>query len=138
MVAGDPRSSAIAEQANRNAMQTSANKAMAGGKHKKKHRGGAENNTLVVPQFTMSYSPTGGPGSNPNDQVQATSQTSTQMAANSVYDKAATRVGGSRRCKRRLKGGNSDWNWSCYSGGKKSKRRHTRRNRKNKSRKHRK
>ena len=140
MLAGDPRSSAIAEQANKNALQSSANKAMAGGKHRKKHRkhkGGANSSEIVVPQFTMSYTPAGGPGSNPNDQIKNSSQTSTQMAANSVYDTNATKMGGTRKHKNK-RGGNPDWIWGCYSGGKKSKRRHTRRNKKTKSRRSRK
>jgi hypothetical protein len=137
MLAGDPRSSAIAAQNSRSASQSAANKAMAGGKYRnrnrnRKYKGGAD--TLVVPQFTMSYSPTGGPGSNPNDQVKSSSQTSTQMSANSVYDNDATKMGGTRRHKSKKsgnkskksgnkskRGGNPDWDWGCSSGGKRSK-----------------
>jgi hypothetical protein len=46
------------------------------------------------------------------------------MAANSVYDKQATKTGGSRR----RNGGNPNWLWGCMSGGKK----YTRKSRKNK------
>jgi hypothetical protein len=122
MSAGNPRDSAIANSAAMNAKQNSANQMTAGSKK----RGGA----VVVPQFTVSYPTTGGPGQDPNSLIAGNSQTSTQAAANSVYDQNALK-GGSRRRKR---GGNPDWNWGCYSGGKKRK---TRTN-KRKSRKHRK
>lgn len=45
--------------------------------------------TVQVPQFTMQYTPTGGPGQTPNDLIKQNSQISTQSAANSVYDKYA-------------------------------------------------
>lgn len=114
MIAGTPGDSAIAAQANRNALQASANKAMAGGKFR---RGGAS--TIAVPQYTMPYESQGGVNSNPNNQIQQNAMISTQGAENSSMDKNATKFGGSR--KRKFKrGGNSDWNWGCYSGGKKS------------------
>ena len=57
------------------------------------------------------------------------------MAANSVYDNQATKMGGSRR----RRGGNPNWLWGCMSGGKKRTRKHSRHTRKNRrSRKNRK
>ena len=112
-----------------------------GGKRRRnrKSRGGA----VTVPQFNMSYKPTGGPGQTPNDVIKNISQTSTQGKANSVFDnevygegypksqamkggKRKTRKQRSRKSKtrkmktrktRRNKGGNPDWKWGCYSGG---------------------
>jgi hypothetical protein len=121
MPAGNPRDSAIANSNAMNAKQNSANQ-MAGSKK----RGGSIN----IPQFTMSYPTTGGPGQDPNSLITGNSQTSTQGAANSVFDKNIAN-GGSRR---RRRGGNTNWNWGCYSGGKK---RRTRSN-KRKTRRHRK
>jgi hypothetical protein len=72
----------------------------------------------------MLYDAKGGPGTNPNDQIQTNSQTSTQMAANSALDSGATKMGGTRR--RSRKGGNPDWVWGCMSGGKKRTRKATR------------
>ena len=135
MIGSTPADSARLSAINKSASQAQANKLMAGGKlRKRRHIGGA----VVVPQYQMLYEPQGGPGTNPNNQIQAGSQTSTQMAANSVYDNAATKTGGSKRSRRR-KGGNPNWLWGCMSGGKKCTRKNkkSRKNRKNKkSRKH--
>ena len=135
MIGSTPADSARLAAINKSASQAQANKLMAGGKlRKRRHIGGA----VVVPQYQMLYEPQGGPGTNPNNQIQAGAQTSTQMAANSVYDNAATKTGGSKRSRRR-KGGNPNWLWGCMSGGKKCTRKNkkSRKNRKNKkSRKH--
>jgi len=124
MPAGNPRDSAIANSAAMNAKQNSANQMTAGAK--KRRIGGA----VTVPQFTVPYKSTGGPGQDPNSLIASNSQTSTQGAAYSEFDKNA--VGGSRRRKR---GGNPNWNWGCSSGG--GKKRKTRTH-KRKTRKHRK
>jgi len=131
MPAGNPRDSAIASGDAMNAKQNSANQMSAGAKKRnigaKRNIGGG---VVAVPQFTMSYKAPGGPGQDPNSLIAGNSQTSTQGAANSEFDQNALK-GGSRR---RRKGGNSDWNWGCSSGGKKRK---TRTN-KRKTRRHRK
>ena len=126
MIGSTPAESARLSAINKSASQAQANKLMAGGKlRKRRHIGGA----IAVPQYQMLYEPQGGTGTNPNNQIQAGAQTSTQMAANSVYDKQATKTGGSRR----RNGGNPNWLWGCMSGGKK----YTRKNKKSrKSRKH--
>jgi hypothetical protein len=137
MAAGNPRDSAISSMKTQSSVQAQANSAMAGGKYRK--YGGATND-IAVPQYNMAYTPTGGPGSNPNDIIKNNSQVSTQAYANSANDNLATTKGGYRIRKRgsirksnsSKYGGNSDWNWPCYSGGK---RRGTKRKR---SRKHRK
>jgi hypothetical protein len=123
MPAGNPRDSAIAEGNAMNAKQNSANQMTAGAK-KRKIGGGID-----VPQFTIPYKTPGGPGQDPNSLIAGNSKTSTQGAANSEFDKNAL-IGGSRR----RKGGNPDWIWGCFSGGKKKK---TRTN-KRKTRRHRK
>ena len=121
MIGSNPSDSARLAAVNKSESQTQANKLMAGGKlRKRRHIGGA----VVVPQYQMLYEPQGGTGTNPNNQIQAGAQTSTQMAANSVYDNAATKTGGSKRSRRR-KGGNPNWLWGCMSGGKKRTRKHT-------------
>jgi len=116
MAAGNPRDSAIAAGSAMNAKQNSANQMTAGAKKRKigtkRKIGGA----VPVPQFTMSYATTGGPGQDPNSLIAGNSQTSTQGAANSKFDQNAI-VGGSRR----RKGGNPDWIWGCFSSGKKRK-----------------
>lgn len=62
------------------------------------HAGGADatttSGTITVPQFTMPYTPTGGPGQNPNALIQQNSQISTQSSANASYDKYASQKGG--------------------------------------------
>jgi hypothetical protein len=120
--AGSPRDAAIANNAAMNAKQAEANKMTAGSKKK----GGAV--TVGVPQ--VSYTPTGGPGQDPTSITKLNAQYGSQSSANAEFDKNALK-GGSRR---KRKGGNPDWIWGCYSGGKKRK---TRTN-KRKTRKYRK
>lgn len=96
---------------------------LAGGKKRKYRRGGA-NGTIVVPQFHMSYTPQNGPGQDPNTQIKDNAAIGTQASANAVYDTQALKFGGS----------NPDWDWGCYSGGKKK--RNSRKKRRN-SKKHR-
>jgi hypothetical protein len=132
MPAGNPRDSAMANMNNNAQLQANANKAMAGGRFKRhrKYRGG---NSIVVPQFNMPYEPQGGPGTNPNNQIQQNASTSTQGAANSKFDGEAFKKGGTRR----KKGGNPDWIWGCSSGGRKKRTRRSRRSRRSrKSRKY--
>ncbi len=131
MLAGNPRDAAIAQLNGSNQRQLAANASMAGGKMKRKYRGGAAatNGTLVVPVIKPLYAPQGGPGTNTTDQMTGNAKTSTQMAANQVYDNQATTMGGSKR----RKGGNPNWLWGCMSGGKRKKtRKQTKRSRKNK------
>lgn len=141
MVGSNPADSARLTAVNKSASQAQANSLMAGGKMKKRRRYRGGDAGIVVPQYQMLYEPQGGNGTNPNNQIQAGAQTSTQMAANSVYDNQATVTGGGSR---RRKGGNPDWLWGCMSGGKKrtrktgrkSTRKHRKSRRKKTSRKH--
>lgn len=121
--AGNPRDSALLSQQQMNQSQNNLNKTV-GGKKKRRFRGGNNTNTVAVPQFQMQYTPQGGPGTNPNDQIANMSSTSMQSSAWKADDNLATKMGGTRRKKR---GGNSNWNWGCYSGGKKNKSRRKRR-----------
>jgi hypothetical protein len=133
MLAGNPRDSAMQAGENMNAKQASLGKI---GGRKRYKRGGTGNKggSINVPQYTMLYQPQGGNGTNPNAQIQQNAGISTQGAANSVYDQQAM-SGGKSRKRIYKKGGsmmwNPNWNWGCYSGGK----RRTRKSRK--SRKHR-
>ena len=85
MLAGNPRDSAISSMNNNAQSQANANKALAGGRGRKRRNyyGGAIN----APQMQMMYPCTSGPGTCPNDQITGNTQTSTQMAANSAMDK---------------------------------------------------
>lgn len=125
--ATNPRTDAIQRQINMNEKQNLINQSGQGKRSRRHRRGGASNNNLVaVPQFQMQYSPVGGPGTNPNDQVAIGAKNGMQASADSVYDNQA-KLGGKRRCR---KGGNPDWLWGCYSGGR-SKRRLKRKSKKN-------
>jgi len=128
MLAGTPRASAMASMTGAAQSQANANRTLAGGR--RKYRGGA-----LAPQMQLLYTPQGGPGTNPNEQMAGNAKTSTQMAANRVNDNQATQMGGS---KRKRKGGNPDWVWGCLSGGKKYSRKYSKKSRKHtrKSRKH--
>jgi hypothetical protein len=112
--AGNPRDSALVSQQQTNESQNNLNKTV-GGKRKNRYRGGA-NDEVAVPQFQMQYTPQGGPGTNPNDQIADISSTSMQTTTWKANDNLATKMGGSKKKRR---GGNSNWNWGCYSGGKK-------------------
>ncbi len=124
--AGNPRDSALLAQQQMNAKQLSLNSSVGGRRKRRKFKGGAD--TVAVPQFQMQYTPTGGPGSNPNDQITGLSSTSMQSTAWAANDNLATKKGGSRR---KHGGYNPNWSWGCYSGGKKH--RKTNKNKKNKS-----
>ena len=128
---GNARDSAAQSQADMNNRQQMINQAGRGRSRKYRKKGG-DGEQVAVPQFQMQYTPTGGPGTNPNDQVAAASSTGMQSAAWSANDSLATQKGGKRRYR---KGGNPDWVWGCYSGGRHSKRRHSRR-RKHTKRRH--
>lgn len=120
--AGNPRDSALVSQQQMNESQNNLNKTV-GGK-KRRYKGGAENGEVAVPQFQMQYTPQGGPGTNPNDQITNMSSTSMQSTSWKANDNLAAKMGGTRKRKR---GGNPNWNWGCSSGGKKTKSRRKRR-----------
>ncbi len=133
MPAGTPRDSAIANQNSANNSQAELINAVGGKKRRYKKRGGS--NTTTVPQFQMNYTPTGGPGQNPNDIIKDNTSVSSQSAANAEYDKYASVKGGSRGRKRRG-GMNPDWVWGCFSGGRRTiKKRRKRQNRSRSKRK---
>lgn len=115
MLSGNPRDSAMQQMTDINVKQASLANAVGGKRRSKK--GGAG---IAVPQYQMQYTPQGGPGTAPNAQIQQNLQTSTQGAANSVYDSDATKMGGTRKHNYK-RGGNSNWYWGCYSGGAKNK-----------------
>jgi len=100
-IAGDPSKSAY-EQMNLNSnSQNKLNNSFKGGKYKKnKGKGGG----YEAPQMVMPYN-TG--GTNPNDLIVGNTQLSVQGAKNAEYDYLALQ-----------KGGNPNWHWGCYSGGK--------------------
>jgi hypothetical protein len=119
--AGNPRDSAIQRMAAGNAKQANLSASVGGSRRKK---GGGD---VVVPQVQTLYTPTGGPGTDPNSQIAGNLKTSIQGTANAVFDKQAlsttpTATGGSRKRGKGKNGGNPNWLWGCYSGGKKSRR----------------
>jgi hypothetical protein len=121
MLAGNPKDSAIAANNQSASRQADLIKATSGGKryrrYKRNKHGGADNGGVVVPQFQMQYSTTGAGGQDPNSIIKQNASVSTQGAENAKYDNLA-RVGGSRK----RRGGNPDWSWGCYSGGRKKSR----------------
>lgn len=137
--AGNPRDSAIQQMNNTNAKQASLGAAVGGCNYKRKKYGGA----VTVPQVSVPYTPQGGPGTDPNSQIATNLKTSTQGTANAQYDKQATvmaapqSAGGKRKQNtKKTRGGNPNWVWGCFSGGKKGKKsrksRKSRKNRRNK------
>jgi hypothetical protein len=115
MLAGNPRDSAIAE-GNAATQKLQSLQSIGGGKRYKKKRGGSG---IPVPQFNMQYTPQNGPGQDPNSIVKQNAGIGTQSAANSVYDKYATQMGGYYNTN--MNTNTNQYQWGCYSGGKKYK-----------------
>lgn len=126
--ASTPGEAAMANMSASN--QKLANMGRIGGR--RRYKGGS----IVVPQHHMLYTPTGGPGTDPNSQTTDLAITGTQTDTWNKNDILATKMGGRRRYS---KGGNSDWIWGCLSGGKSKRRRNGRKSRKHrkKTRRHR-
>lgn len=146
---GTSREAAITEANNRASSQAMANNAMAGGKYRR-IKGGASSG-IPVAQFSLPYKEQNGPGTGINSQVASLNQQSTQSNAFAANDNlASVKTGGFAMMKKKtlhykkkshnsMAGGNPDWSWGCYSGGKHRKtRRNSRKLRKRhrKSRKH--
>jgi hypothetical protein len=128
MLAGNPKDSAIAANNQAITKQSDLIKATSGGsKYKKSKRnkkykyGGATTSGIVVPQYQMQYDSPGAAGQTPNDIIKQNASISTQGSENAKYDNLA-KTGGSKKRKR---GGNPDWSWGCYSGGRKKSKKHT-------------
>jgi hypothetical protein len=113
--AGNPRDSAMMSNQNMNNKQANLNSVVGGRKRRHYKGGNSQPSTVVVPQMQMQYTPQNGNAS-PNTQIKGLSSTGMQSTANSVYDNQATQNGGSRK-RRYKKGGNPNWIWGCYSGG---------------------
>ena len=129
--AGNPRDSAMIAGQNMNSKQANLINSV-GGRKKRSFRGGdSKPSTIIIPQMKLQYTPQNG-DSDPNTQIKGLSSTGMQSSANKVYDNQSTQMGGLRkRTRKSRKGGNADWAWGCYSGGR-------RRTKHHKSRKHRK
>jgi hypothetical protein len=100
---------------------------------KRRKRGGASQ--VSVPVLKPIYTSQNGPGTDPTSQQAQGQSLSMQSTANAVYDNQASKMGGSRRKYKR--GGNPDWIWGCYSGGKKRTTRRKSSKHKKKTRRHR-
>jgi hypothetical protein len=127
MLAGNPKDSAIAANNQAITKQSDLIKATSGGnrpkkiKRNKKYKyGGATTGGVVVPQYQMQYDSPGAAGQTPNDIIKQNASISTQGSENAKYDNLAKK-GGSRK----KRGGNSNWSWGCYSGGKKKSKKYT-------------
>lgn len=118
--ANSPHTAAKAMAANNNQKLNNINQ-MAAGSKRRKRGGGNVNVPVLKPMYTSQNGQ-----ADPVSQQQALAQSGTQGSANRVYDNQAT-TGGSRRKKR---GGNPNWSWGCYSGGKR--RTHRRKTKKHK------
>jgi hypothetical protein len=116
---GTPSQSAYKQMQINSDSQNNLNNSFKGGKYKKnKGKGGG----YEAPQMVMPYN-TG--GTNPNDLIVGNTQLSVQGAENAKNDYLALQ-----------KGGNPNWHWGCYSGGKRRKTKNKKtKNRKTKNRK---
>jgi hypothetical protein len=105
---------------------------MAAGSRRRRKMGGA---SVAVPIIKPIYVQQNGPGTDTTSQQAQGQSLSMQSTANSIYDKQATKMGGSRR--RYKKGGNPDWLWGCSSGGRRRSRHAKSKKNKKKTRRHR-
>ena len=127
-LAGSPGASAMAAR-NNQAQQQSALANAVGGRRRRRVKIGANKigankigGAITVPQMP-------GDTSGANAVIAQNARHSTQGAANAQYDATAMKKGGTRR----KKGGNPNWLWGCFSGGRsKTKRRTSKRRRRNK------
>ena len=119
-LAGSPGASAMAAR-NNQAVQQAALANAVGGRRRRVKRGANKRGAnkiggaITVPQMS-------GDTSGANAVIAQNARHSTQGAANAQYDAAAMKKGGTRR----KKGGNPNWLWGCFSGGR-SKRRTSKR-----------
>ena len=129
MLAGNPKDSAIAANNQAITKQSDLIKATSGGNRRKKNKskrnkkykyGGATTSGIVVPQYQMQYTPPGAGGQDPNSIIKQNASISTQGSENAKYD-SLVKTGGSRK----KRGGNPNWSWGCYSGGRKKSKKHT-------------
>ena len=107
---GSPSQAAYNNMNQRNASNAALANSVGGSKKKK---GGA----ITVPVLQTSYKTTGSPEQSPTGIATSNARVASQGQAKSQYDNDLSK-GGGKRCKR---GGNPDWLWGCYSGGKRRK-----------------
>ena len=108
------------------------NQMSAGSRRHRKRGGGSE---VTVPVLKPMYTSQNGPGTDPTSQQAQGQSINMQSTANSTYDNEAAKMGGSKR--RYRKGGNPDWVWGCYSGGRRRTYRRKTRKHKKRTRRHR-
>ena len=107
---GTPAQAAYNDSLQRNASNAALANSVGGGSKKK--RGGA----ITVPVLQTSYKTTGSPEQSPTGIAASNGKVASQGNENAKYDNQLQQ--GGKRCKR---GGNPDWIWGCYSGGKRRK-----------------
>ena len=105
---GSPAQAAFNDRHQQNISQANANAAVGGNKKKK---GGA----ITVPVLQTPYKTTGSPEQSPTGIAANNGRVAADSGEQAKYD---NKLGGGKRCKR---GGNPDWLWGCYSGGKRRK-----------------
>ena len=107
---GSPAQAAYNDRQQQQLSQAHAIRALAGGSMKKK--GGAITVSTVQPM----YKEVGGPGQTTTGISTNNAKVANQNQQDAIYDNQLQQ--GGKRCKR---GGNPDWLWGCYSGGRKRK-----------------
>lgn len=98
---------------------------------RRRKRGGGDD--VHVPFLKPMYESQNGQEADPVAQQAQGQSINMQSTANNVYDDQATKMGGSRR----RRGGNPDWSWGCYNGGRRRTKRRKTKKHKKKTRRHR-
>lgn len=125
--ANSPHTAAKAINDSSNLKLHNINQVAAGGKRR---RGGASVDVAVLKPMYISQN---GDGTDPVSQQALIQSVSMQSTANSVNDNEATKMGGSKK----RRGGNPNWSWGCYSGGRRRTHRRKTKKHKKKTRHHR-
>lgn len=110
-IGANPRQSAMLTMQTNSQQQAAANRALAGGRKKRRTlSGGQADGRIPIALSPSPYPQTVGPSQTTNAQTLQIAQMATQQQANQQFD---SKAGGSRR----KWGGNPDWVWPCMSGG---------------------
>ena len=108
---GSPNQAAYNNITQRNSLDAERARSVSGGSTKKK--GGA----ITVPVLQTTYKSAGSPEQSPTGIATNNAIVASTSQSRAVNDNLATQQGG----KRGKKGGNPNWLWGCYSGGKRKK-----------------
>ena len=115
---GSPQQAAFDSQKAAAAKLQSLQNAVGGKRYiKKRTKRGGDGGKIVVPQLQPMYPNVGGPGQTVGDTITSITSTQANSSANAQFDKLALQTGGNVY----MNPNTNQYQWGCYSGGKKYK-----------------